>query len=53
MKNFIRTIIKELVKQKFFLKILVLALKELSKLTTNTLDDQFVKTIEARINFKK
>ena len=49
MKKLIRRVIKYLVSQKFFRNILVIALKELAKLTDNTLDDQFVRTIEARL----
>ena len=44
-KKFVRFFIKtELLK-----KILLFALKELAKATDNSLDDQFVRTIEARL----
>ena len=48
-KKFVRFFIKtELLK-----KTLLFALKELAKATDNSLDDQFVRTIEARLYPKK
>tara|TARA_R100000234_G_scaffold46802_1_gene27940 strand:- start:2030 stop:2191 length:162 start_codon:yes stop_codon:yes gene_type:complete len=44
-----RKIIRFLVKKNYFKNLLVFALKELAKLTDNTIDDQFVKTLEARL----
>ena len=45
----IRKAFRYLVKQKFFKTMLVNALKELSKMTNNSLDDQFVRIVEARL----
>ena len=53
MKNIIRKIIKYLITKNYFKNLLIFALKELAKLTSNTIDDQFVKTIEARLYPKK
>ena len=45
----IRRAFRYLIKQNFFKDLLIYALKELSKMTENSLDDQFVRIIEARI----
>jgi len=44
-----RKIIRFLVKKNYFKNLLIYALKELAKLTDNTIDDQFVRTLEARL----
>ena len=49
MKNIIRKIIKYLITKNYFKNLLIFALKELAKLTDNTIDDQFVRTLEARL----
>ena len=45
----IRKVFRYLVKQDFFKNMLLKALQELSKMTDNSLDDQFVRIIEARL----
>ena len=45
----IRRAFRYLVKQNFFKNIIINALKELSKMTDNSLDDQFVRIVEARL----
>lgn len=47
-----RKVFRFLIKQNFFKNLLLYALKELSKMTENNLDDQFVKIIEARLYSK-
>ena len=44
-----RKVFRFLIKKNFFKNVLMYALKELSKMTENNLDDQFVKVIEARL----
>ena len=44
-----RKIIRFLIKKNYFKNLLIYALKELAKLTDNTIDDQFVRTLEARL----
>lgn len=44
-----RKVFRFLIKQNFFKNVLLYALKELAKMTENSLDDQFVKVIEARL----
>lgn len=53
MKKLFRSVIKFLVTKNYFKNLLLFALKELAKLTSNTIDDQFVRTIEARLYPKK
>ena len=45
----IRKIIRFILKKDLLKKTLVFTLKELAKLSDNNLDDQFVRTIEARL----
>ena len=45
----VRTVFRYLIKQNFFKNILIYALKELSIMTDNSLDDQFVRIVEARM----
>lgn len=45
----IRKAFRYLIRQNYFKNILIYALKELSKMTDNSLDDQFVRIVEARI----
>ena len=45
----IRKAFSYLIRQNYFKNILIYALKELSKMTDNSLDDQFVRIVEARI----
>ena len=45
----IRRAFRYLIRQNYFKNILIYALKELSKMTDNSLDDQFVRIVEARI----
>ena len=45
----IRRAFRYLIRQNFFKDLLIYALKELSKMTENSLDDQFVRIVEARI----
>ena len=49
MKKLFRSSIKFLVTKNYFKNLLIFALKELAKLTSNTIDDQFVRTIESRL----
>ena len=44
-----RKIIRFLIKKNYFKNLLIYALKELAKLTDNSIDDQFVRTLEARL----
>ena len=44
-----RKIIRFLVKKNYFKNLLIFALKELAKFTDNSIDDQFVRTLEARL----
>ena len=44
-----RTVFRYLIRQNFFKNILIYALKELAKMTDNSLDDQFVRIVEARM----
>ena len=45
----IRKSFRYLIRQNYIKNILIYALKELSKMTDNSLDDQFVRIVEARI----
>ena len=45
----VRTAFRYLIRKNFFKDLIIYALKELSKMTENSLDDQFVRIIEARI----
>ena len=45
----IRRAFRYLIRKNFFKDLLIYALKELSKMTENSLDDQFVRIVEARI----
>ena len=45
----IRKAFRYLVRQNFFKNIIISALKELAKMTDNSLDDQFVRIVEARL----
>lgn len=45
----IRKAFRYLIRQNYFKNILIYALKELAKMTDNSLDDQFVRIVEARI----
>ena len=49
MKTILRKFIKFLITKNYFKNLLLFALKELAKLTDNTIDDQFVRTLEARL----
>ena len=44
-----RKVFRFLIKQNFFKKVLLYTLKELSKMTENNLDDQFVKIVEYKL----
>lgn len=49
MKTIFRKFIKFLITKNYFKNLLIYALKELAKLTDNSIDDQFVRTLEARL----
>ena len=44
-----RRLFRYLIKQNFFKDLLLYSLKELSKMTENSLDDQFVRIFECRL----
>ena len=45
----LRKVFRFLIRKNFFKDVLIYALKELSKMTDNSLDDQFVRIVEARM----